>query len=219
MTLVAGASRRGLAVLACFICAAMAHYALSAGASGLIWAVVLALPVIACVLWLAASARSRALWLSVPFVAVVMIYLLERSAGLGFVAAYGLPHAAAYLLLLWYFGRSLRSGREALITRLARQVRGTLSPERERYTRRLTIAWCVFFAAQITLSVALLALAPLDTWSFFVNVLNAPLIAAMFLADLGYRFVRFRGERVASVSRMWRAFIEDAAGSTGAKSR
>lgn len=219
MALVAGASRRGLAVLACIVCAAMAHYALSAGASGPVWAVVLALPVIACVLWLAASARSRALWLSVPLVAVVVIYVLERSGGLGFVAAYGLPHAAAYLLLLWYFGRSLRSGREALITRLARQVRGTLTPERERYTRRLTIAWCVFFAAQITLSIALLALAPLDTWSFFVNVLNAPLIAAMFLADLGYRFVRFRGERVASVSRMWRAFIEDAAGSTGAKSR
>ena len=219
MALVAGASRRVLAVLACIVCAAMAHYALSAGASGFIWAVVLAAPVFACALWLAASTRSRALWLSVPLVSVAVIYLLERSGGLGFVAAYGLPHAVAYLLLLWYFGRSLRSGREALITRLARKVRGTLSPERERYTRRLTIAWCVFFAAQITLSAALLALAPLDTWSFFVNVLNAPLVAAMFLADLACRLVRFRDERVASVSRIWRAFIEDAAGSTGAKSR
>lgn len=219
MALVEGTSRRGFAVLACLVCAAMAHYSLSAGASGLIWAVVLALPAIACALWLAASTRSRALWVSVPLIAVVVIYLLERSGELGFVVAYGLPHAAAYLLLLWYFGRSVRSGHDALITRLARQVRGTLSPERERYTRRLTIAWCVFFAAQVMLSVALLALAPLDTWSFFVNVMNAPLIAAMFLADLAYRFVRFRGERVTSVARMWRAFIEDAAGSTGAKSR
>lgn len=219
MALVAGAPRRGLAVLACVVCAVMAHYALSAGASGPLWAVVLAAPVIACVLWLAASTRSRVLWWSVPLASVAVIYLLERSGGLGFVAAYGLPHAAAYLLLFWYFGRSLRSGSEALITRLARQVRGTLSPERERYTRRLTIAWCAFFAAQVTLSAALLAFAPLDTWSFFVNVLNAPLVAVMFLADLACRFFLFRDERVASVSRIWRAFIEDAAGSTGAKSR
>jgi uncharacterized membrane protein len=214
MVHVAGASRRSLAVVACVACAAMAHFALSAGASGLAWAAVLAAPVIAWAGWLAAETRSRALWLSLPLALIAMIFLLERWDGLGFALAYGLPHAAAFLLLLWYFGRSLRGGREPVITRVARRIRGTLSGRLERYTRRLTVAWCVFFAAQLAASAALLAFAPLETWSFFVNVLNVPLVAAMFAGDYAYRFIRLRGERITPISRIWRAFVEDAASSS-----
>lgn len=219
MAHVAGAPGRSLAVFACIACAVMAHIALSAGASGVIWVAVLAVPVIGSVFWLAASTRVRAFWWSLPVISVIAIYALEELGRLGFAVAYGLPHAVAYSLLLWYFGRSLRSGREPLITRLARRVRGTLSPELERYTRRLTVAWCAFFVAQITASAALLALAPLDTWSFFVNILNAPLVVAMFLVDFAYRFARFRDQRVTSIPRMWRAFVEDEAGSFGVRLR
>lgn len=219
MAHVARGARRGFAVVACAAWAATAHFALSAGASGLLWAGILVVPVIASVFWFAAGTHKWALWLLVPLVLIAMIYTLERWDGLGFAAAYGVPHAAAYLLLLWYFGRSLRGGREPLITRLARRIRGTLSPERERYTRRLTVAWCVFFAAQIATSAALLAFAPLETWSFFVNVLNVPLVAAMFLGDYAYRFARLRDQQVTSITRIWRAFIEDAAGSSSAKPR
>ena len=219
MAHVAGASRHSLAVVACIASAAMAHFALSAGASGFAWAAVLAAPVIASAGWLAAGTHNRALWLPVPLVVITLVYALERWDGLGFPLAYGLPHATAYLLLLWYFGRSLGGGREPLITRLARRIRGTLSPELERYTRWLTVAWCVFFAAQIACSAALLAFAPLETWSFFVNVLNVPLVAAMFLGDYAYRFARLRDQRITSITRIWRAFIEDAAGSSSAKPR
>lgn len=219
MAHVARAPRRTLAVIACMACAVLAHFALSAGASGLAWAAVLAAPMIAWAGWLAAETRSRALWLSLALTLIAMIYLLERWDGLGFVVAYGLPHAAAYLLLLWYFGRSLGGGHEPVITRLARRIRGTLSGRLEHYTRGLTVAWCVFFAAQLAASAALLAFAPLEMWSFFVNVLNVPLVAAMFAGDYAYRIIRLRGERITPISRIWRAFVEDAAASSSAKLR
>ena len=219
MANVARAARRAFAVIACAACAVMAHVALRAGATGLLWAGILLLPAVASVFWLAVGAQRRGLWLLVPLSLVAAVYALERWDGLGFAAAYGVPHATAYSLLLWYFGRSLRSGREPVITRLARRIRGTLSPERERYTRRLTVAWCVFFAAQLACSAALLAFAPLETWSFFVNVLNVPLVAAMFAGDYTYRLFRLRDEQAASITRIWRAFVEDAAASSNARPR
>src|SRR3954468_9333216 len=61
----------------------------------------------------------------------------------------GLPHAVVYSSLLWFFGRTLRSGHEALITTVAGRYHGPLPSYMEGYTRKLTGAWCVFFAAQL----------------------------------------------------------------------
>lgn len=127
------------------------------------------------------------------------------------LALAGVPHAAVYLYLLWLFGRTLHRGTEPLITRLARQVRGGLSPAMERYTRRLTRAWCVFFAAQLVASALLFALAPLEIWSLFVNVLNFPLVVLMFAGDYLYRVVRYRGEAQSSIVTQIRAFARDRA--------
>lgn len=120
----------------------------------------------------------------------------------------GLPHAAAYLFLLWLFGRTLRPGSEALITSVARSHYGSFPPYLERYTRRLTAAWCIFFAAQLVTSAALLSLASHETWSLFVNVLNLPLVGAMFAAEYLYRVVRFRGLRHASLTQSIDAFAK-----------
>src|SRR5687767_3680733 len=87
----------------------------------------------------------------------------------------GLPHAAINLFLLWVFGRTLRGGREPLITAFARRIHGDVPPDMEPYTRGVTAAWCLFFAIQVLLSALLLAVAPLHVWSLFVNVLSLPL--------------------------------------------
>jgi uncharacterized membrane protein len=118
----------------------------------------------------------------------------------------GLPHAAGYSLVLWLFGRTLLPGEEALITRVARRFHGSLSPSMEAYTRRLTAAWCVFFAAQLAVSGLLLAFASLDAWSLFVNVLNIPLLAAMFVGDYLYRMLRYRDYPQASIAQAVEAF-------------
>src|SRR5262245_43908606 len=87
-------------------------------------------------------------------------------------------HVAIYLGLLCMFARTLQRGREPLVTVIARRVRGGLPPEIAGYTRRVTQAWCVFFAGMAMASAALFLFAPLPVWSFFANLLNLPLIAA-----------------------------------------
>ncbi|HZE60254.1 MAG TPA: hypothetical protein VE085_06830 [Burkholderiales bacterium] len=120
----------------------------------------------------------------------------------------GLPHAIAYSSLLWLFGRTLRHGREALITGVARRFHGSLPPYMETYTHKLTAAWCIFFCAQLLGSALLLAFAPLNSWSLFVNVLNIPLLAAMFAGDYVYRVLRYRDYQHATIAQSVQTFAK-----------
>lgn len=103
---------------------------------------------------------------------------------------------ATWLLMLVVFGRTLRAGREPMVTALARVCHDEpLSPDLERYTRTVTQAWCVFFAA-FAVALALAAvLLPLAQWSLVANVGALPLVAAMFAAEYATRVRRFPGMR------------------------
>jgi uncharacterized membrane protein len=135
----------------------------------------------------------------------------------GVAAGSGLVHAAVNLFLLWYFARTLRAGETALITRLARRVHGFLAPEMEAYTRNATRAWCAFFAAQVAVSMLLLAFAPFEIWSMFVNLINLPLIVLMFAGEYLYRTLRFPDHPRASIARVLRAYAEDTVDSKSVK--
>lgn len=201
---------RGLAVLACIAYQLLVHFALSLNDTGMVRAAALSLPFIALAYWVLMHARNKLLWASVLLAVAGANYLLVRYGQPGLVAAYGLPHAGSYLLLLWYFGRTLRRGQEPLITRLARRVHGTLPPYMETYTRRLTAAWCLFFSAQLVCSPALFVLASVDTWSLFINLLNLPLVALMFIGEYLYRVLRFPSYQHASIATTIKAFTKDA---------
>lgn len=108
---------------------------------------------------------------------------------LGFVTASALTHWAIYGSLLLTFGLTLRPGRDPLITAMTRRLHGAIPDELAVYTRRVTVAWCCFFAAQLTTSITLFCFAPLVVWSFFVNILDIPLVATMYAAEY---FVRLR---------------------------
>ena len=109
--------------------------------------------------------------------------MVDGWVGAGLMAASGLPHALIYACLLAVFGASLRPGREPLITALSRRMYGAVSAERAAYTRGVTWAWCAFFAAQLVTSLALFLLASRAVWLFFVDLLNVPLLALMFIAE------------------------------------
>lgn len=64
---------------------------------------------------------------------------------------------AGNLALAWHFGRTLRPGREALITRYTRADHGSVPPALVRYTRRLTFAWTAAFLAFAAINAATLA--------------------------------------------------------------
>jgi uncharacterized membrane protein len=112
---------------------------------------------------------------------------IERLVKPSLLAASALPHAMIYLALLAMFAATLRPGRDALVSALACRMYGPLSEEMARYTRRVTWAWCGFFAAQLAASLALFLAAPFALWSFFVNVLSLPLSAAMFAVEQACR--------------------------------
>ena len=140
------------------------------------------------------------------FFPFVVHFALRDSLGASALA--GIAHAGAYLALLWYFGRSLRAGREPLITRVAHRIHGSVPPDMARFTRRLTVAWCAFFAGQILVSALLLAFAPHDVWSMFVNLLDLPLLALMFVAQQVYRALCFPLVPRVSIGRILSAFAE-----------
>lgn len=174
-------------------------------------------PLLALAGWVVMRARNKPGWWLLLLAAGVAIYVLEQHEGWGLAAAYGLPHAAVYSFLLWLFARTLRHGKEPLITRLARRVHGTLPPQLEAYTRSVTHAWCIFFALQLVMSALLFGFASLNAWSLFINILNFPLLALMFIGEYVYRRIRHRDFPHASLWDGIRAYSNDAAPSPGVK--
>ena len=177
------------------------------------------LPLFALAWWVATRARNKLRWSLILLAAGMTIAALERQEHWGLAAAYGIPHAVIYASLLWLFGHTLRHGVEPLVTRLARRVHGTLPPEMAAYTRRVTVAWCIFFTAQLAVSALLFSFASLSIWSLFVNVLNLPLLALMFAGEYVYRSLRHREFPHASFLDGIRAFANDAAPSSQATIR
>ena len=186
----------------------LVHSTIMEGQPGYVRLVLASLPLLALIYWIARYAQHKILWTLFLLAAGGMIYAIEHATRLGLAAAYGLSHTAIYLSLLWFFGRTLVRGREPLITGFARRVHGTLPPEMEAYTRRVTQAWCAFFIAQAATSAALFTWASLDTWSLFVNVLNLPLLALMFAAEYLYRVTRHRNFPHASIMKGIQMFSE-----------
>jgi uncharacterized membrane protein len=108
--------------------------------------------------------------------------------------------------LAWWFGSSLRLGRVALVTRMARAVHGTLPPPIERYTRKVTLAWAAFLVALCVVSLLLFTLASRGAWSVFANLLLLPLVALMFVAEYAYRTLRYRWFAPATLAESVSAF-------------
>jgi uncharacterized membrane protein len=172
--------------------AAATHWAVATGRASL--GIELALgPLLVGAIWLAV--RMRHSWWA-KLLALASVFGLTLAAlrrgppTLSFL--YPLPSVLVYGGLLWIFARTLAPGREALVTRLARQVHGTLPEDIAAYTRQVTWAWCVFFATMGLTSVLLFEFGSLAAWSLFVNVLGLPLIFAMFVVEYLYRVLRYR---------------------------
>ena len=81
------------------------------------------------------------------------------------------------------------------------------------YTRRLTLAWCVFFGAQLACSALLLRYGSVESWSLFINVLSFPLVGLMFAGDYLYRVIRYRHLPQSSIAKAVQAYAKDRASS------
>lgn len=139
---------------------------------------------------------------------------------LGLAGLYALartPHAQTLLLappvlfvalVAWFFGRSLRAPREALITRIVAGLHGCVPAQLPaalyRYTRTLTAAWVVLLGllALVNSGLALVALpdgvlaqlghapawgVPREAGSLFANVLDYGVVGGFFLGEYALR--------------------------------
>ncbi|HEU0289208.1 MAG TPA: hypothetical protein VFR39_00370 [Burkholderiales bacterium] len=219
MRRVIGWSWKALVVLACVAYQYLVYSSVSNAQPGPLHLILIWLPLAVLAGWIVVRSTNKLLWLTALLAMGFIVYLLEHQDRLGLAATSGISHTAAYLFMLWYFGHTLARGREPAITRFARRVHGALPPGMELFTRRLTIAWCAFFIAQLSASALLLAFAPLGVWSLFINLLNLPLLAVMFVGQMVYRAIRHPEFPRVTVLQAIESFTKDSSLSNSAEMR
>ena len=96
-------------------------------------------------------------------------------------------HAGVHLALGVWFGATLRPGSEPLVTALARRVHD-LTPDMERYSRRVTLAWTLYFVGMAATSLALFALGDFAHWSLLANILTPVFTVAFFVGEYVLRY-------------------------------
>jgi len=98
-----------------------------------------------------------------------------------------LPPVLINIALMVLFGKTLLAAATPLVTRVACLWRGPLDPAVALYTRRVTIAWTVFFALMALESIGLALFAPLQIWSLFTNLLNYVFVLLFFVIEYQLR--------------------------------
>ncbi|HEX7606829.1 MAG TPA: hypothetical protein VF348_08985 [Usitatibacter sp.] len=176
-----------LAVLLSAGFALLAHFAIIDELTPTVGALLSLFPVTALALWAARRTRHRA----AAFVAILacgaLLWMGWDTLQRHFPDLFFVEHAGANLALALLFGRTLFGGREALCTRFARLLHGTLPVEVERYSRRVTAAWTIFFATLFALSCTLYFGGFLAAWSVLANILSPILTVAMFMVEYAIR--------------------------------
>jgi uncharacterized membrane protein len=98
-----------------------------------------------------------------------------------------LPPSVLNALLAWIFGRTLRAGREPMISTfarieqasLSRQPNAALPPDLLHYTRTLTKIWSGLFIAMALISTLLAGSGMVTWWALFTGLISYALMAAL----------------------------------------
>jgi uncharacterized membrane protein len=149
--------------------------------------------------------RYLALLASAAMLAVLALGLL-RSPALGLRLAAGVSHALLYGALFVLFAATLLPGRTDVVTLVAQRLNPNFHSGMRSYTRGVCIAWCMFFVAQILVSMLLFWLAPVRWWLLFINAFNVPLVVLMFLGEYAIRRRIFPGRQSTDMATMIRSF-------------
>lgn len=141
-------------------------------------------------LWGALLARRAWAWLVLGASAAALYGLVVMGGGL--YALY-VPPAAIPAALFIVFARSLRSGAEPFITRVATIMRGEPLPAvLVEYTRHVTVLWCWVFVVMFTSAVVLAIWATPELWSLMTNAVHYLVLGAVFVLEFAYRRMRYR---------------------------
>jgi uncharacterized membrane protein len=113
----------------------------------------------------------------------------------------------AYGLVALSFARSLWANRVPLCTQLADKLHGPLMPAEVAYTRRVTVAWTLFYVLLSTAILIVYLAVPLRVWSLFVNFGTFGLIGLMFIAEHAVRRMVLPRARPGSTLAALRQFL------------
>ena len=181
-------ARAAMVVLAGAAYLAATHWLMTrAPASG--WnAVVVVGPMLAFAAWVAWQRGLRLAAAIGAGATAALVLAAWRGAGFAPGTLYLAQHVVVHLLLALVFGTTLQRGREPLVTAMARRVHGRLTVDMAAYSRKVTVAWTVYFVAMAALSVALYAFAPFDAWAVFANLATPLAMVAMFVGEFVLRY-------------------------------
>ena len=169
--------------------------------------------------WLMTSAPSSS-WNAVVIVgpmlvAAAVVAWQRRQRALALVLAaetlYLGQHVAIHLLLAFVFGSTLAAGREPLVSALARRVHGHLTPAMAAYSRKVNVAWTLYFVAMALVSVVVFATAPFALWATFANLVTPLAIVAMFVGEYLLRYRLHPEFERATLAQAVRAYNDRAA--------
>ncbi|MGB9130400.1 MAG: hypothetical protein WCB97_12200 [Thiobacillus sp.] len=144
-------------------------------------------PALAILLWLTWRSPMRRIMMLVCAGVGLLLWGFWGTLERNFSWVYFLQHAGTYAMLAAVFGVTLARGRQALCTRFAEVVHGSLTPEEVRYSRQVTLAWTLFLLSISLVSGALFFLSSIEVWSVFANFLSFPLILLMFVVEFAVR--------------------------------
>jgi uncharacterized membrane protein len=184
----------------------LAHYSNRPTTSSNLGAVLATLPPLLITAGFAWRSAHRYAVLTFCVVAAVALIVFWPALQRHFAILYLLQQCGMWGALLFGFARSLRAGQVPLCTHWADAMHGPLTAAEVRYTRSVTQAWCIFFAAMALTGVLLFFVAPRSVWSAFNNLCTFPLLGLMFAGEYAVRLVALPGTRRGGIVEMVRLY-------------
>lgn len=179
----------GLSVMVMIVTyAVLVHHVNASGEASTLGAMLALVPIFLLIITVAVKATSRVAGVGLLLFSGIASWLVWPliKQYTGFV--FWIQDIGLLLVLLITFGWTLQKGRKPLCVHFAEMINnGALPVEHERYAHKVTVAWVVFFTMMMMTSTLLFFMAPLATWSIFVNFLTLPLVALMFIVEFMVR--------------------------------
>jgi|SRR5450755_1263983 len=180
---------RTVVIAVCSVAYVAASHWLMTRASASPWnALVIVGPMLALLGLHAWQRRQRALGAAATFGMAALALQAWLGGGASPASLYLLQHVAIHVALAILFSLTLRPGRVPLITALASRVHEHLTPDMAAYSRKVTVAWTLYFTAMAVLSMVIFGLAPFDAWATFANLGTPLAMAAMFFGEHMLRY-------------------------------
>ena len=145
-------------------------------------------PIMLTVIFLIWNSRHSSVWqrlklFSVITIGMATLWLVWPQLKQHYDWVYWLEHESLQVVLLFTFARTLTTNNVPLCTQFAQIIEGDLTAEYYIYTKKVTVAWTLFFSLMILISSVLFFFYSVSAWSIFANFIYFPLVISMFIVE------------------------------------